>query len=253
MLVENDVAVITGAASGIGEATAKRYAEHGARVVVADVDETGGRATVEAIEDEGGAATFVRTDVSQASDVQRMIETAVAEYGGIDVLFNNAGIEGPLADFEDYDEAAFDEVATVNLRGVFLGIKYGIQAMLADGGGAIINTSSITADAGIVGRSGYAGTKAGINGLTRTAAIEYAAENIRVNSVLPGIVETPMHERSANQRSTDADPGYGLAEAMPGNTQPEDVANAVLFLGSDLASRVTGVSLPVDGGFLQRP
>lgn len=253
MLVESEVAVVTGGASGIGAATASRYAEHGASVVVADIDENGGRATADAIVDSGGEATFVATDVTQASDVRRVIETAVETYGGLDVLFNNAGIEGPLSAFESYDEAAFDRVVAVNLKGVFLGIKYGVQAMLADGGGSIINTSSITADSGIVGRCAYSGTKAGINGLTRVAATEYAADGIRVNSVLPGIVETPMYHRSAQQWATDASPEYELSEAMPGTGQPEDVANAVLFLGSDLASRITGVTLPVDGGFLQKP
>lgn len=253
MLVDNKVAVITGGASGIGETTAKRFAEHGGRVVVGDIDEEGGRETVADVVAEGGEASFVRTDVSRASDIQQLIETAVVEYGGVDVLFNNAGIEGPLAEFADYEEEAFDRVVAVNLRGVFLGIKYGVQAMLADGGGSIINTSSITAESGIEGRSAYSATKAGINGLTRAAAIEYANEGIRVNSVLPGIVETPMLQRSTEQRATDAEPEYGLAEAMPGTSRPEDVANAALFLGSALASRITGVSLPVDGGFLQRP
>jgi len=253
MLVENDVAVITGAASGIGRATAKTFADHGARVVAADVDTEGGKATVADIRDSGGEATFVETDVSQSTDVQAMIETAVAEYGSLDVLFNNAGIEGPLAWFEDYDEDAFEQVVGTNLRGVFLGTKYGIQAMLADDGGSIINTSSIVSQSGIHGRSGYAGTKAGINGLTRTAAIEYADRGIRVNSVLPGIVETPMSQRSAQAESDVRENGYDLSEPMPGKTQPDEVAKAVLFLGSSLASRVTGVELPVDGGFLQQP
>lgn len=253
MLVEDTVAVITGAASGIGAATAKRYAEHGALVVVADVDANGGRDTVADILASGGEAVFVETDVSRADDVEGMLETAVEEYGGLDVLANNAGIEGPLVAFEDYDEESFDDVVSVNFRGVFLGTKYGIRAMLDHGGGSIINTSSITAGAGIPGRGGYSGTKAGITGLTRAAAIEYADENIRVNAVLPGIVETPMHHRSADQRSASDDPKYEISEPMPGNTQPEEVADAVLFLGSDLASRITGVELPVDGGFLQQP
>lgn len=252
MLVENKVAVITGGASGIGRATAERYAAEGASVVIADVDEEGGEETVGDIADAGGDATFVPTDVSQASDVREMIATAVSEYGDLDVLFNNAGIEGPLDWFENYDDDAFDRVVATNLRGVFLGTKYGIDAMLDSGGGAIINTSSIVSRSGIRGRSGYAGTKAGINGLTRTAAVEYADQGIRVNSVLPGIVETPMVRRSAADDSNVRD-GYDLSEPMPGKTQPEEVANAVLFLGSSLASRITGIELPVDGGFLQQP
>jgi NAD(P)-dependent dehydrogenase (short-subunit alcohol dehydrogenase family) len=252
MLVENKVAVITGGASGIGRATAERYAAEGASVVVADVDEERGERTVTEITDVGGEATFVPTDVSQAADVREMITTAVSEYGDLDVLFNNAGIEGPLDWFENYDDDAFDRVVATNLRGVFFGTKYGIDAMLNSGGGAIINTSSIVSRSGVRGRSGYAGTKAGINGLTRTAAVEYADKSIRVNSVLPGIVETPMVRRSVADDSNVRD-GYDLSEPMPGKTQPEEVANAVLFLGSSLASRITGIELPVDGGFLQQP
>jgi len=253
MLVENQVAIITGAASGIGEATAELYGEHGASVVVADVDEDGGRGTLDAIESAGGEATFVSTDVSKAADVQQAIETAVDEYGGLDVIFNNAGIEGPSSLFEDYDEEALDTIVDVNLKGVFYGIKYGIQAMLADDGGSIVSTSSIAAEAGVPGRSAYAATKAGVNGMSRSAAMEYAEDDIRVNTVLPGIVETPMHHRAADQKSPDRVGRFDVSEPMPGMGQPEDLANAVLFLGSDLSSRITGVQLPVDGGFLVKP
>lgn len=253
MLVKNKVAIITGAASGIGEATAELYGEHGASVVVADVDEDGGRGTLDAIESAGGEATFVSTDVSKAADVQQAIETAVDEYGGLDVIFNNAGIEGPLSQFEDYDEEALDTIMDVNLKGVFYGIKYGIQAMLADDGGSIVSTSSIAAEAGVLGRSAYAATKAGVNGMSRSAAMEYAEDGIRVNTVLPGIVETPMHHRAADQKPPDRITRFDVSEPMPGKGQPEDLANAVLFLGSDLSSRITGVQLPVDGGFLVQP
>jgi NAD(P)-dependent dehydrogenase (short-subunit alcohol dehydrogenase family) len=252
MVSTDTVAVITGAASGIGEATALRYAEAGARVVAADVDVDGGTETVEDIESAGGEATFVETNVAEEDDVQAMIETAVREYGGIDVLFNNAGIEGPLSTVAEYDMDAFDQVVAVNLRGVFMGVKYGIQAMLEDGGGSIINTSSIAGESGVMGRSAYSATKAGVNGLTRVAAMEYAEDDIRVNSILPGIIETPMHHRAAEQKP-DRVSRYEVSEAMTGKGQPEHIADAALFLGSEQAARITGVTLPVDGGFLIKP
>lgn len=252
MLVEDKVSVITGAASGIGRQTARTYGEHGANVVVADVDSEGGHETVDQITSAGGEAIFVETDVASASDVKNMLETAVDEYGGLDVLFNNAGIEGPLSEVAEYDEEALDTIVDVNLKGVFYGMKYGIQAMLADDGGSIVSTASIASEAGVLGRGAYAATKAGINGVTRAAAMEYAEDGIRLNTVLPGIVETPMHHRASDQKS-DRLSRFDVSEPMPGKGQPEDIANAVLFLGSDLSSRITGVQLPVDGGFLVQP
>lgn len=252
MLVENKIAVITGGASGIGEATAKTYAEHGASVVVADIDEEGAKKTVNDIVVDGGEATFVRTDVAEEENVKRMIEFTVEEYGGLDVLFNNAGTEGALANFAEYEAEDFDHVVDVNLRGTFYGMKYGIQAMLADGGGSIISTSSVASATGIIGRAGYSASKAGINGMTRAAAMEYAEDGIRVNVILPGIVATSMQDRVAVQRPDTTD-RYEISEAMPGRAKPKEIANAVLFLGSDLASRITGVTLPVEGGFLLQP
>lgn len=252
MLVENKIAVITGGASGIGEATAKTYAEHGASVVVADIDEEGAKKTVNDIVADGGEATFVRTDVTEEENIKQMIEVTVEEYGGLNVLFNNAGTEGALANFAEYEAEDFDHVVDINLRGTFYGMKYGIQAMLADGGGSIISTSSVASATGIMGRAGYSASKAGINGMTRAAAMEYAEDGIRVNVILPGIVATPMQDRVAVQRPDTTD-RYEISEAMPGRAKPKELANAVLFLGSDLASRITGVTLPVEGGFLLQP
>lgn len=251
MLVENKTAIVTGGASGIGRATAKRYGEHGAAVVVADVAVEAGTQTVREIVDGGGEATFVETDVADPDGVQTMIETAVKTYGGLDVLFNNAGIEGEVRNTAEVAETTFDDVVAVNQKGVFLGMKYGIQAMLADDGGSIINTASVAAEVGAPGRVSYAGSKAAVNGMTQVAAVEYAGDNIRVNAVLPGVVDTPMIERSSRDRG-DADDIHD-AEAMSGLTDPAEVANVVLFLGSDLATRVTGSQVPVDGGFLASP
>lgn len=251
-MLKDKVAVITGAGSGIGAATAKQFAEKGARVVAADVDDSGGKETVEAITDAGGNATFVHTDVSREEEVKSMIEIAIEKYGGLDILFNNAGIEGPSKKCAEYDVDSFDELISVNLRGVFLGIKYGTQAMLTTGGGSIINTSSIASQSGTTGRCAYTASKAGINGLTRVSAVEYAEDNIRVNAVLPGIIDTPMVQR-ADEQQAERESQYETAEPMAGMGHPEDIANAVVFLGSDLASRITGVTLPVDGGFLVKP
>jgi NAD(P)-dependent dehydrogenase (short-subunit alcohol dehydrogenase family) len=248
MLLEDTVSIITGGASGMGAASAELFASHGASVVVADVDLDGGRETVEAVEAAGGEATFVETDVSRAPAVRQMIETAVGNYGGLDVLYNNAGIEGSLDETAEEDETVFDDVLATNLRGVFLGMKYGIQAMLADGGGSIINTASVAAAVGVPGRVSYSGAKSGVVGMTRVAAVQYASEDIRVNAILPGIVDTPMIQRTAEARGGDAD--IHEAEEMTGVTDPSEVAKVAVFLGSDLSSRVTGIQVPVDGGLL---
>lgn len=251
MLLENDVAVITGGASGIGKATARLAADHGAAVVVADVDKQAGSKIVEAIEADGGTATFVATDVAVADEVAAMIERTVDEYGGLDLLFNNAGIEGPFERVVEFDEAALDRLIDVNLKGVFYGIKYGVPVMQADGGGSIVNTSSIAGQRGLPTRGAYSATKSGIVGLTRCAAMEYADDDIRVNSVHPGMVDTPMHRRAA---ASDTREAGDIAEALsPGYGQPQDVAEAVIFLGSDGAERITGHQLPVDGGYLTTP
>lgn len=253
MLVENKTAVITGAASGIGAATAKLYADSGANVVAVDIDDDGGQATVDTIVSGGGEAMFVQADVSDSADVQHAIEAAVEEYGGLDVLFNNAGIVGTRSGLEEFGDDDFDSVVAVNLKGVFYGLKYGTQAMLADEGGSIINTSSVAANVGFPGRCAYCATKAGINGMSRSAAIEFAEAGIRVNTVLPGIVETPMHHQAGDQTPATDRTSLDLSEPMSGTEQPEDIAEAVLFLGSDHSSRITGVELPVDGGILARP
>ncbi|ELY70998.1 SDR family NAD(P)-dependent oxidoreductase [Natrinema versiforme] len=248
-LLEEKVAVVTGAGSGIGRQTAKTFADNGASVVVADIDTDGGQAAVESIVDAGGEATFVETDISSPDDAQAMIETAVDEYGGLDVLYNNAAIEGPVARLDEYENDAFEQVIEVNLKGVWYGLKYGIQAMLEDGGGSIISASSIGGEVAVPQYSGYGAAKAAVSQLTKYAAIEYADDDIRANAIAPGIVRTEMIERSIEDHP-EMEEQFLNTEPMPGLADPEEIANAVLFLGSDLSSRVTGVTLPVEGGYL---
>ncbi|WP_458210652.1 SDR family NAD(P)-dependent oxidoreductase [Haladaptatus sp. NG-SE-30] len=250
-LVDGKAAVITGGAQGIGAATARRYAEEGADVVVADVNDEGGQGTVDDIEDIGGNAVFVETDVSEAKDVQNMISTCVEEFGGIDVLFNNAGIDGPLDNIVEYDEEGFDRVIDVNLKGVWLGLKYGIEAMLADNGGSIISTSSIGGQVAVPQYSGYGASKAGVSLITKSAALEFATEGIRANAIAPGLVETPM-VNNIMEENPEMEEQFRNMEPMGGLAQPEEIANSVLFLGSDLASRVTGHTLAVEGGYLSQ-
>jgi len=250
-LLDGKAAVITGSAQGIGEATALRFAEEGANVVVADVKKDGGEETVSEIEDQGGNAVFVETDVSQAEDVQNMITTCIEEYGGIDALFNNAGIDGPIENIVEYDEEGFDKVVDVNLKGVWLGLKYGIEAMLEDGGGSIISTSSIGGQVAVPEYSGYGASKAGVSLITKSAALEFATEGIRANAVAPGLVETPMVNNIMEQ-DPEMEEQFKSMEPMGGLAQPEEIANAVIFLASDLSSRVTGHTLAVEGGFLSQ-
>ncbi len=250
-LVDGKSAIITGSAQGIGEATALRYAEEGADVVVADVLVEGGEETVAQIEEMGGNAVFVETDVSQAADIQNMITTCIEEFGSIDVLFNNAGIDGPIEPIVEYDEEGFDEVIDVNLKGVWLGLKYGVEAMLEDGGGSIISTSSIGGQVAVPEYSGYGATKAGVSLITKSAALEYATEGIRANAIAPGLVKTPMVENIMQEDEEMAEQFRNM-EPMGGLADPEEIANSVLFLGSDLSSRVTGHTLAVEGGFLSQ-
>jgi NAD(P)-dependent dehydrogenase (short-subunit alcohol dehydrogenase family) len=250
-LLDGKAAVITGSAQGIGEATALRFAEEGADVVIADVKVDGGEETVSEIEDQGGNAVFVETDVSQAEDVQNMITTSIGEFGGIDVVFNNAGIDGPIENIVEYEEEGFDEVVDVNLKGVWLGLKYGIEAMLEDGGGSIISTSSIGGLVAVPQYSGYGASKAGVSLITKSAALEFATEGIRVNAVAPGLVETPMVNNIMEQ-DPEMEEQFKNMEPMGGLAQPEEIANAVIFLASDLSSRVTGHTLAVEGGFLSQ-
>jgi len=245
--LEGKIALITGAGSGIGRAAALAFAREGAVVALADVDEAGAAETLRLVREAGGDGVFVRADVSRAADAEAMVKAVVARYGRLDCAFNNAGILGDHGPTAACSEANWDRVLAVNLKGVWLSMKYEIIQMLAQGGGAIVNTSSA---AGLIGwgyRPAYAASKHAVTGLTRSAALEYAAAGIRINAVCPGVIQTPMAERSAG----------GDAEALARSRalhplgrmgRPEEVAEAVVWLCSDAASFVTGHALAVDGG-----
>jgi len=241
------VAIITGAASGIGKASALLFAREGAKVVVADVTDELGKETVKMINESGGKAIFVHTDVSKVEDVKSVVKTTVDTYGKLDIIFNNAGIEGVTADTANYPENVFDKVVAVNLKGVWLGIKYAVPELLKNGGGSIINTSSVAGLVAFAGSSAYNATKGGIIQLTKTAALEYAKQNIRVNCIAPGVIETPMIERYLKGQP-EAKAAFVQIEPVGRLGKPEEIAKAALFLASDDSSFVTGIVLVVDGG-----
>jgi NAD(P)-dependent dehydrogenase (short-subunit alcohol dehydrogenase family) len=246
--IDGGVALVSGASSGIGRATAKRFAEEGASVVAADIDAEGGEETISQIESDGGEATFVEVDVTDENDLAAAVETAVDTYGGLDFAFNNAGIEGDQVGFSEQDDANWNQVLDINLSGVFYAMREEIPAMLESGGGAIVNTSSIAGILGFPNLSPYVASKHGVVGLTRTAAVEFSDEGLRVNAVLPGVIDTPMVARAGEEDSESMDATIaGIPASRLG--QPEEIASAVVWLCSEDASYVTGQPLPVDGGY----
>ncbi len=247
--LDGKVALITGAGSGIGRASALAFAREGAKVAVADIVVEGGEETVRMVKEAGGEAFFIQVDVSNAAEVEAMVNTVVDTYGRIDCAYNNAGIEGRLASTDEYPEDVFDKVIDINLTGVWLCMKYELPHMLKQGSGAIVNTASGAGLIGVAGMSAYVASKHGVVGLTKTAALEYAKSGIRVNSVCPGLIQTPMVERlTADQPQL----GEALVAAEPvGRTgKPEEIAESVVWLSSDAASFVTGHAMSVDGGFV---
>ncbi|KTB47816.1 dehydrogenase [Dehalogenimonas alkenigignens] len=243
------VALITGAGSGIGRATAQLFAKEGARVMVADISGTGGQETVDMIRTSGGEAAFVKVDVSKAVDVEKAVKSVVDKYGRLDILYNNAGIEGALAPTHDSTEENWDRVIDINLKGVYLGMKYGITQMLKQGGGIIVSTASVAGLVGFTNMPAYCASKGGVVQLTKTAALEYAKQNIRVNCVCPGVIATPMIDRFTGG-SAEARQSFVALEPCGRLGNPEEIAQAVLFLASDEACFITGVAFPVDGGFI---
>lgn len=240
------VALITGGSTGIGRATALLFARYGARVVIGDLNPEG-LETVKEIEQGGGAALFVETDVRQAGQVERLVAAAVQTYGGLHCAFNNAGVLPPGALLADSEEAVFDHVVAVDLKGVFLSMKYEIQHMLRNGGGAIVNNASIAGMIAELGISSYVAAKHAVIGLSKAAAIEYAAQGIRINALAPGLVQTGMTRHWFEDDNTRA---HLLSNTPMGRAaQPEEMANMVLFLCSDMASFAVGQVFVVDGGY----
>ena len=239
------VALITGAGSGIGRAAALLFAREGARIVASDIVPRGGHETVKLIKEAEGQAVFVEADVSKWPDVQKMVEAALATYGQLDILFNNAGVMGKYILTADTPEQVWDDIIATNLKGVFLGSKCAIPVMLRQGGGVIVNTASTAGMIGLPGLPAYCASKAAVIQLTRTMALEYADKNIRINCICPGGIMTPM---SAGFDSNNPPP-FRQSQAMRRFGQPEEVAKVALYLASDDSSFVTGTSAVVDGGW----
>lgn len=243
------VALVTGAGAGIGRASAMALAAHGAKVVVADVDADGGAATVAMIRDAGGEAVFVQTDVSLPDQAQHMVAEAVRHFGGLDIAHNNAGVAGLMADVADLPLEEWDRVMGVMLRGVFVCMQAEIPAMLERGGGSIINTGSGAGLVGFPGQSAYVASKHGVQGLTKVAALEYGKRGIRVNSVCPGTVWSPMVRHAIDESPELEEYLVGL-HPIGRIGEAEEIAAAVVWLASDDSSFVLGHALSVDGGYV---
>ncbi len=246
------VALVTGGTGGIGRAAAVAFAREGAKVIVAGRREAEGHETARLIESAGGEGLFVPADVTRAADVKRLIETALARFGRLEVAFNNAGIEGPAAPLTEQTEEDFDRVMAVNVKGIWLALKYEIPAMLRTGGGAIVNNSYIGGLVGMPNNGIYSASKHAVAGLTKSAALDYAAKGVRVNAIAPGGVQTDMLDRVTG--GTESEYRKKMVRLHPAGriATPAEIAAAVLWLCSAEASFVHGHVLSVDGGFAAR-
>jgi len=246
--MKNKTVMITGAASGIGKATAELFAKQGAQVVLSDIQEEAGKATTESIVAAGGKAIFFKTDVSKPEEMEALVNFAINTYGKLDVAVNNAGIGGELNPIADMSIEGWQKVIGINLNSLFYGMKYQIKAMLKNGSGSIVNISSILGSVGFAGSAGYTAAKHGVVGLTQAAALEYSAQGIRVNAVGPGFIETPLLD------ALDAEMKKQLVALHPIGRlgKSEEVAELIYWLSSDKSSFVTGSYYPIDGGYLAR-
>ena len=247
---EGKIALVTGGSSGIGRATAIAFAKKGAKVVIASRREKEGEETVAMIKEVGSEAIFFKTDITQAIEVENLVNQTINTYSSLDYAFNNAGIEGIIGPSIEQTEENWNQVIDINLKGVWLSMKYQIPEMLKNGGGAIVNNASIAGLIGTLNSSIYCASKHGVIGLTRALALEQATAGIRINSVCPGIIQTDMVDRAFG-KDDESEAKVQIVAAHPISRigQPEEVANAVVWLCSDAASFITGHSLTIDGGF----
>lgn len=246
--LDKKVAIVTGGGSGIGKAISLLYASEGAKIVISDIDEKGSQETITEIKAKGGEAIFVKADTSKSEDHKNVVEQALEKFGQLDIAVNNAGIGGPLAPTGEYPLDGWDKTIAINLSGVFYGMRYQIPAMLKSGGGSIVNVASILGKVGTPNSSAYVASKHGVIGLTEAAALEYAQQNIRINSIGPGYIMTPL------LKSLDEDTMKALVGLHPMGRlgASNEVAELALWLNSDKASFVTGAYYNVDGGYLAR-
>lgn len=245
--LQDKIALVTGGTTGIGRATAIAFARHGAKVVVAGRRQKEGEETVRLIKEAGGTAVFVAADVGKVADVKNLVARTVATYGRLDIAFNNAGVESTvIAPTADQDDDDFDKIFAINVKGVYLSMKHQIPAMLKNGGGVIVNTSSVAGQIGMPGAGPYVASKHAVIGLTKNAALEYAKLGIRVNAVAPAAIETPMLDRFTESVPRDLLTSFHPIGRLG---KPEEIADAVVWLSSPQASFVTGQTLAVDGGF----